>query len=83
MLVQILLRAGIVGEPLVVICSYHDKLKIKVKNHIFEDAKLCEFIQILDANNLYLFYSGLGMLSEKSNILIWVKMSRRKMYKIL
>ena len=51
MLVQILLRAGIVGEPLVVICSYHDKLKIKVKNHIFEDAKLCEFIQILDANN--------------------------------
>ena len=48
-----LLKKGMIGGPSIVFCRYAEAGKSKIKDHLFEEAKICKSVVGYDANSLY------------------------------
>ena len=48
-----LLKKGMIGGPSIVFCRYAETGVTKIKNHLFEDARVCKSVVGYDANLLY------------------------------
>ena len=49
-----MLKAAVVGGPSIVFTRYHEAGKTEIRNHSFQNSRLCNKILYYDANALYL-----------------------------
>ena len=61
-----LLKKGMIGGPSIVFCRYAEAGVTKIKDHLFEDARVCKSVVDYDANSLYPYTFSRQMPSGKA-----------------